>query len=106
MEKDKCHVCGEPIEGQWNSLIELGIETGELKRGQINRLFFHDKCIKCSPSRSQHIVHPRFPPVRDNREQYNKDFWDKYERAKYQKLYTNAWIRLQEKFNPTWACQK
>ena len=106
MEKDKCHVCGEPIEGQWNSLIELGIETGELKRGQINRLFFRDKCIKCSPSRSQHIVHPRFPPVRDDREQYNKDFWDKYERAKYQKLYTNAWIRLQEKFNPTWACQK
>lgn len=106
MEKDKCHVCGEPIEGQWNSLIELGIETGELKRGQINRLFFHDKCIKCSPSRSQHIVHPRFPPVRDDREQYNKEFWDKYERAKYQKLYTNAWILLQEKFNPTWACQK
>ena len=106
MEKDKCYVCGEPIEGQWNSLIELGIETGELKRGQINRLFFHDKCIKCSPSRSQHIVHPRFPPVRDDREQYNKEFWDKHERAKYQKLYTNAWIRLQEKFNPTWACQK
>ena len=106
MEKDKCHACGEPIEGQWDSLIQLAIEMGELENEAKSRFFLHDKCIKCSPSRSQHIVHPSFPLVRDDREQYNKDFWDKNERAKYQKLYTNAWIRMQEKFNPTWACQK
>ena len=106
MEKDKCYVCGEPIEGKWDSAIQLAIEMSELENEAKSRFFLHDKCIKCSPSRSQHIVHPRFPPVRDDREQYNKEFWDKHERAKYQKLYTNAWIRLQEKFNPTWACQK
>ena len=49
-----------------------------------SRFFFHDKCIKCSPSRAQHIVHSKFPAVKDDREQYNKMFWDKYERSKYE----------------------
>ena len=31
MEKDKCYVCGEPIEGKWDSAIQLAIEMSELE---------------------------------------------------------------------------
>jgi len=100
--ENECYTCGEAIEGKWDSTIQLAIEMGELKGEAKSRFFFHDKCIKCSPSRAQHIVHPKFPTVTDDREQYNKEFWDKHERSKYQKLYTSAWVRLQEKHNPNW----
>ena len=98
----KCYTCGEPIKGKWDSTIQLAIEMGELEGEAKSHFFFHDKCIRCSPSRSQHIVHSEFVPVKDRREQYNKYFWDMYERSKYEKLYTNAWVRLQEKYNPSW----
>ena len=101
--KTECYSCGEPIEGKWDSTIQLAIEMGELNGEAKSRFFFRDKCIKCSPSRAQHIVHSEFPTVRDDREQYNKMFWDKYERSKYEKLYTNAWVSLQEKYNPKWV---
>lgn len=100
--KNECYTCGETIKGKYDSAIQLAIEMKELKGEGKSRFFFHDKCIKCSPSRAQHIVHPKFPTVTDNREQYNKEFWDKHERSKYQKLYTNAWVRLQEKYNSNW----
>ena len=101
-----CYSCDKPIEGKWDSTIQLAIEMGELEGEAKSRFFFRDKCIKCSPSRAQHIVHSEFPTVKDDREQYNKMFWDKYERSKYEKLYTNAWIRLQERYNPKWANKK
>ena len=47
MTKTKCYTCGEPIKGKWDSLIELGIETGELAHEAKSRFFLHDKCIKC-----------------------------------------------------------
>ena len=106
MKKDNCYACKKPIQGKWDSTIQLGIEMKELKGEGKSRFFFRDKCIRCSPSRSQHIVHPKFPPVKDDREQYNKEFWDKYERSKYQKLYTKAWVRLQEKYNPNWITKE
>ena len=102
---ENCYSCDKQIEGKWDSTIQLAIEMGELKGEAKSRFFFHDKCIKCSPSRAQHIVHSEFPTVEDDREQYNKMFWDKYERSKYEKLYTNAWVSLQEKYNPTWKKQ-
>ena len=102
MTKTKCYTCGEPIKGKWDSTIQLAIEMGELEGEAICRFYFHDKCIRCSPSRAQHIIHSEFVPVKDRREQYNKYFWDKYERVKYEKIYTNAWVSLQEKYNPAW----
>ena len=98
-----CYSCNKPIKGKWDSAIQLAIEMGELEGEAKSRFFFRDKCIKCSPSRAQHIVHPKFPAVKDDREQYNKMFWDKQERSKYEKLYTNAWVSLQEKYNPKWV---
>jgi hypothetical protein len=98
----ECLVCKKPIKGKWDSQIALGVQTEELSDTPMNSFLMYDKHIACSPSRAQHIVHPKFPAVTDNREQYNKKFWDKYERNKYQKLYTTAWVHLQEQFNPKW----
>ncbi len=106
MEKDKCHICGEPIKGKWDSQVELGLETGELKEGGMHRWLIYDKHIKCSPSRAQRIVHPQYPKIVDDREVFDIRLWDEEKRSKWISIYTSAWVRLQEKYNPTWACQK
>ena len=101
-----CYECNEVIEGRWDSQIGLGIETGELKETPYKHLIY-DKHIKCSPSRAQRIVHKKFPPVIDERSQYDwrpeaDNTWTDEMREKYEKLYTEAWVSLQLKFNPTW----
>ena len=63
----ECHECGELIEGKWDSQVYLGMETGELSKSGIHRWLIYDKHIKCSPSRAQRIVHPRYPTVVDER---------------------------------------
>ena len=40
--KTYCDVCNEAIEGQWDSQVYLGIETGELKGGGIHRFLIYD----------------------------------------------------------------
>ena len=106
-----CQECNKPIEGEWESQIALGIETGELSDRPSNRLFIYDKHIRCSPSRAQRIVHKQFPPVIDERPQYDwrpeaDNTWTDEMRAKYKKLYTKAWVRLQMRTNPAWSITK
>ena len=106
-----CQECGKPIEGDWESQIALGIETGELSDRPSNRLFIYDKHIRCSPSRAQRSVHDKFPPVVDERPQYDwrpeaDNAWDDEARAKYKKLYTRAWLNLQIRTNPIWRGTK
>jgi len=103
LTKTECYTCGEPIKGKWDSMIQLGIETGELEGEGESRFFFYDKCIKCSPSRSQHIVHKDFPPVVDDREQFDKRLQDDEKRSELKEKYTQAWVSLQEKHNPKWV---
>ena len=62
---EKCHKCGEAIRGKWDSQVELGLETGELDRESYYQHFIYDKHIRCSPSRAQRIIHPKFPVVID-----------------------------------------
>ena len=102
-----CEVCGEPIKGKWDSQVYLGMETGELTRSGIHRWLIYDKHIKCSPSRAQRIVHPKFPTVVDDRAQYDwrpeaDNAWTDEMRSKWKKVYTNAWVRLQQQYNPNW----
>ena len=97
-----CAGCGKPIEGAWDSQIELGVETGEIADKASNRLFIYDKHIRCSPSRAQRIVHPDFPPVVDDREGFDQRLWPEDRREKFRVLYTEAWVRLQSKHNPNW----
>jgi len=103
-----CVVCDKPIEGEWESAIALGIETGELSDTNANRMLIYDKHIRCSPSRAQRIVHKQFPPVIDERPHYDwrpeaDNTWTDEMRAKYKKLYTKAWVRLQMRTNPAWS---
>ena len=103
----KCEVCGEIIEGKWDSQVYLGMETGELSASGIHRWLIYDKHIKCSPSRAQRIVHPRYPKVVDGREQFDwrpeaDNDWTDEMRVKWKKIYTEAWVKLQEMYNPNW----
>jgi hypothetical protein len=107
----ECEVCGEIIEGKWDSQVYLGMETGELSTGSIHRWLIYDKHIKCSPSRAQRIVHPKYPTVVDERPQFDwrpeaDNAWTDEMRAKYKKLYTEAWVKLQELYNPEWQNEK
>jgi len=104
----KCEVCGEVIRGKWDSQVYLGMETGELDKGGLHRWLIYDKHIKCSPSRAQRIIHPDFPPVVDNRPQYDMRRglrWTNEDREKWIKVYTEAWVKLQEKYNPSWITE-
>ena len=102
-----CNECGKPIEGEWESQIALGIETGELKDTNAIRMLVYDKHIRCSPSRAQRIVHPAFPPVIDDRPQFDwrqeaDNSWTDESRKKFKKLYTDSWVSLQMRTNPGW----
>ena len=103
----ECEVCGEIIEGKWDSQVYLGMETGELSTDSIHRWLIYDKHIKCSPSRAQRIVHPEYPAVVDERPQFDwrpeaNNAWTEQKRNEFRELYTDAWVRLQEKYNPNW----
>ena len=105
--KTDCHVCSKPIEGEWDSQVYLGMQTGELSSSGLHRWLIYDKHIKCSPSRAQRIVHPRFPTVIDDRPQFDwrpeaDNAWTDEMRSKWKKIYTEAWVLLQEKYNPAW----
>jgi len=100
MKENICSVCGTPVDKS-DSAIELGVETGELSGDKPNRFVMHDKHIRCSPSRAQRIVHPRFPPVIDERPAFDIRLWkDAEKREFFIKLYTEAWVRVQRKHNP------
>ena len=103
----ECEVCGKIIEGKWDSQVYLGMETGELAKSGIHRWLIYDKHIKCSPSRAQRIVHPKYPVVVDERPQFDwrpeaDNTWTDEMRKKWKEVYTDAWVRLQEKYNPNW----
>jgi hypothetical protein len=62
--------------------------------------------IRCSPSRGQHIVHPDFEPVVDDRPEFDKRLWDNPEgrvykdhgagfREECERRYTDAWVQVQ-----------
>ena len=99
--KEDCYICKKPIEGKWDSQVELGIEMGHINP-TYGLMFVYDKHISCSPSRAQYIVHERFSPVEDSREQFDKRLKSDKIREELTNEYTSAWIRLQEKLNPNW----
>ena len=105
----ECHEWGKLIEGKWDSQVYLGMETGELDKSVIHRWLIYDKHIKCSPSRAQRIIHPDFPPVIDSRPQFDMrrgdNVWTNEMREKWIKVYTEAWVKLQEKYNPSWITE-
>ena len=108
VDKENCYTCKEPIRGEWESQVHLALETGELSEDSPYQHFVFDKHIRCSPSRAQRIIHPEFPTVTDNRPQFDIRRglnWSNEDREKWIKVYTEAWVRLQEKYNPNWITE-
>ena len=60
-------------------------------------MFSRRRCIRCSPSRAQHIVHPDFEPVVDDRPEFDKRLMPKEERDRREKQMTEAWVKAQLK---------
>ena len=104
-EENICVECNKEIKDH-ESYLYLGILVGSLR--SINLFTKYDKHIRCSPSRAQHIHHPKFPKVVDERPDFDVRLWlgdldgtRTEQRAKeYKHLYTNAWVRLQYQYNP------
>lgn len=80
-------------------------------------LFAGARHIRCSPSRAQHIVHPDFEPVVDDRPAFDKRLWDDPENHVYKKhgagyreeceqRYTDAWIQVQDECDKEEAEEK
>ena len=102
-----CQVCNKPLQ-MWESAIELSILTGEsVGNPDFHRVVKFDKHIRCSPSRSQRIVHDDFPTVIDKRPTFDwrrdDNGWTDKMREHFKELYTTAWVRLQLDHNPDWA---
>jgi hypothetical protein len=103
-EGNICAGCDKEIK-DYESYLYLGILVGTINP---LRLFTaYDKHIRCSPSRAQHIHHPKFKKVVDKRPEFDVRLWlgdegsQTEERAQlYKHLYTNAWVRLQYQYNP------
>ena len=102
---NQCNVCGLNVP-KHDSSIELGLLTGELDKVAPNRFVYRDKHIKCSPSRAQRIIHAKYPRVFDERESFDIRLWDEESKNKWVKIYTDAWVKLQEAENPSWKGDK
>ena len=108
VDKENCYSCKEPIRGKWESQVHLALETGEFSEDSPYQHFVFDKHIRCSPSRAQRIIHPEFPTVTDSRPEFDIRRglnWTNEDREKWIKVYTEAWVRLQEKYNPNWITE-
>ena len=95
MSKELCDKCGIEVTIKNDSVTMSAIAWDEPFAG----LFSMRRCIDCSPSRAQHIVHPDFPPVEDDRPQFDKRnpevFPTEEKRKEYQLRWTSAWLMCQ-----------
>ena len=98
----KCDKCKKEVEPRNDAVRIAAIAWNEPE----TLIFAGARCIECSPSRAQHIVHPDFAPVFDDRYQFDKRQWTDSDHPVYQKngpdfvkeceeRYTKAWVQLQ-----------
>jgi hypothetical protein len=88
---EKCDRCGKICQPEDNA-VNIMAETGMFNPFNIFLAStFH---IRCSPSRAQYIVHPAFPPVFDNRPEYDKRLIA--DNSEMEEKYTKAWMKLRQ----------
>ena len=93
MIKEYCDKCDCEVTTQNCSITMHCIAWDEPYFG----LLSHRRCIRCSPSRAQHIVHPDFEPVVDDRPQFDKRLFGSEEKLKeWEKRWTAAWLICQQ----------
>ncbi len=92
MAEENCDTCGGEVTTKNCAITMHCIAWDQPYIG----LFARRRCIRCSPSRAQHIVHPDFPPVVDCREQYDKRLFESDEqRHMFERRWTAAWLVCQ-----------
>ena len=95
MSKETCDKCDCEVTVQNCSITMHCIAWDEPYAGLLSRR----RCIRCSPSRAQHIVHPDFEPVVDDRPQFDKRnpevFPSEEKRMEWEKRWTAAWLICQ-----------
>jgi hypothetical protein len=96
MAKETCDKCDCEVTVQNCSITMHCIAWDEPYAGLLSRR----RCIRCSPSRAQHIVHPDFEPVVDDRSQFDKRnpevFPTEEKRMEWEKRWTAAWLICQQ----------
>ena len=90
-EKEHCDKCKGEVTTANCSITMHSIAWDEPYVG----LFCNRRCITCSPSRAQHIVHPDFELVVDDREAYDKRLFDKDKALMFERRWTSAWLMCQ-----------
>ena len=87
-----CDKCSKPI--------ALQDDATALEAEAINcpAVVFYKKPrhIQCSPSRAQYIVHPDFPPVIDDRPEFDKRLKPPEVVAEQERKWTDVWVRVRE----------
>ena len=95
MTKETCDKCDCEVTTENCSITMHCIAWDEPYIGLLSRR----RCIRCSPSRAQHIVHPDFEPVVDDRTQFDKRnpevFPTEAKRMEWEKRWTAAWLMCQ-----------
>jgi len=96
MNKETCDKCDCEVTTENCCITMHCIAWDEPYAGLLARR----RCINCSPSRAQHIVHPDFPPVVDARQQFDKrnsEVFPNEEKIKeFEKRWTAAWLICQQ----------
>lgn len=87
-----CDKCGKPVLHNEDATVLAAIA----QRVPFLVLVYAPRHILCSPSRAQYIVHDGFPPVVDDRPEYDKRLLPKKERELSEAAFTEAWIYMQE----------
>lgn len=93
MAAEYCDRCQTKVTTSNCSITMHAIAWGEPYVGLLSRR----RCIRCSPSRAQHIVHPTFyPPIKDDREAYDKRLFDDAKALLFEAKWTAAWLMCQQ----------
>jgi len=94
---EHCDKCGTEVSVKNDAVTMHSIAWDEPYSG----LLSYRRCINCSPSRAQHIVHESFEPIVDDRPEYDKRLFGDQEEDKkkiemFERRWTSAWLMCQD----------
>jgi len=84
----KCDKCGKEVHPR----DDMSWVKAKLHNQPAIVLFIGARHLRCSPSRSQYIVHEDFDSIVDDRPEYDKKNLPEEQRTEYEKTWTDAWV--------------
>jgi hypothetical protein len=89
----RCEVCGEDVEGIWESDLYLRYVIGQVDPEQLH--VAPERHLRCNPILAQFIRHEGFRPI-EVEGAFDKRLLDAAFVRQQEKLVTRGWLRLQE----------